>query len=195
MKVGRMVRALGFDRNPMRRRADRIEAWITLVLTVALMVGGPFLAWRAGVAAYRDAVHTAARDKLLPRFEVDAQLQDDPAKYVISDRDATPEQGPVPARWTAPDGTAHSGAVVPPDGSHAGSTIPLAIDAHGNPFVPPVPPDPASSAGAAAISVVLGMLTGFTFVLVVVRRLLNRRRMAGWQMEWLLVERRWSGRR
>lgn len=40
---------LGLDRNPLRRRRDRIEARFRLVLAVVLVIGGPALAlWSAG---------------------------------------------------------------------------------------------------------------------------------------------------
>src|SRR5215471_468881 len=45
-----LARRLGLDRNPLRRRSDRAEAWIRIALVLAFLIGAPlaFLAPSAG---------------------------------------------------------------------------------------------------------------------------------------------------
>jgi len=197
MKASRLARMLGMDRNPLRRGTDRVESWLTLVVTLALLVGGPLVVWQAGAAAYRGAAAAAARDQQSQhRYQITAVLRDDASKYVITNGDQSTQQGPVPARWTAPDGTTHDGAVVPPSaGDRSGDPVTISTDRQGNLTQPPPPADPMSAALGTGVTVGVGFLVGAVAVLIVTRWLLNRRRMAKWQLEWLLVERRWTGRR
>jgi hypothetical protein len=194
--IGKRVgRRLGFGRSPLRRRTDRIEGWLTLAVAALLLIAGPFAVWRASASAYGAAVAAAQREKQAPGFQVTAVLQDDPMKYLVADGDGPAQQGAVPARWTGPDGSVHSGQIVPMPGSRSGGAVVISTDRHGNLFTPPTPPDPLWSALGTGIGVGLGLLCAAGVVLLVIRRILNRRRMSNWQMEWLLVERRWSGRR
>src|SRR5439155_1763362 len=148
MKASRLARMLGMDRNPLRRGTDRVESWLTLVVTLALLVGGPLVVWQAGAAAYRGAAAAAARDQQSQhRYQITAVLRDDASKYVITNGDQSTQQGPVPARWTAPDGTTHDGAVIPPSaGDRSGDPVTISTDRQGNLTQPPPPADPMSAA-------------------------------------------------
>ena len=193
----RLARRLGVDRNPLRRRTDRVEASVTLVVALMLLALGPVVVWRVSAAGYHDAASAAERDRRRQLFEVPAVLLDDSAKYLTGSdgSDAPPAQGPVPARWTAPDGSPRTGAVVPLADARAGATVPITVDARGDAVQPPVSADPVGSA------ISLGCAAGITLVavaggvLALTRTMLNRRRMRDWQHGWLVVERRWSGRR
>src|SRR5215831_8144347 len=44
----RLARALGLDRNPLRRASDRAEAWIRAGLLVIFLTAGPMAALAAG---------------------------------------------------------------------------------------------------------------------------------------------------
>ena len=55
-----LARALGLDRNPLRRVTDRAEAWIRAGLLVVFLIAGPMAALGAGHWAYH-AGTTAAR--------------------------------------------------------------------------------------------------------------------------------------
>jgi hypothetical protein len=56
----RLARALGLDRNPLRRATDRAEAWIRVGLLAVFLIAGPMAALGAGHWAYH-AGNTAAR--------------------------------------------------------------------------------------------------------------------------------------
>jgi hypothetical protein len=56
----RLVRALGLDRNPLRRATDRAEAWIRVGLLAGFLIAGPMAALGVGHWAYHAGI-TAAR--------------------------------------------------------------------------------------------------------------------------------------
>jgi hypothetical protein len=195
MNANPMARKLGIDRNPLRRPTDRIEARLTLALIMLLAVLGPLLVWWVSVVAYRATAADAARDARHQRFEVTASLLDDPAKHVIANGDGQATQGPVPAHWTAPDGTEQVGSVIPPPNAHVGDTVVISTDVHGKIAEALTPRSPMLSAVVAGFSVGLGLFGVAALLLLIIRLSLNRRRMADWQLGWLRVERQWSGRR
>jgi hypothetical protein len=61
------------------------------------------------------------------------------------------QQAPVPALWTAPDGTPRTGLVVPTAAASAGTGILIETDAHGTPLPPAVGPDATTNAVLAAL--------------------------------------------
>lgn len=67
MKIGtgqprgrtRLARALGLDRNPLRRATDRAEAWIRVGLLAVFLIAGPMAAGAAGAWAYHAGISGA----------------------------------------------------------------------------------------------------------------------------------------
>jgi hypothetical protein len=55
---GQTLRKIGLDRNPLRRTSDRVEAWVTIFLIIALILVVPYAAWRAGRANFTAGVRT-----------------------------------------------------------------------------------------------------------------------------------------
>ena len=55
----RLARALGLDRNPLRRASDRAEAWIRIGLLAVFLIAGPLAAIGAGGWAYHGGTTTA----------------------------------------------------------------------------------------------------------------------------------------
>src|ERR1700749_1132252 len=75
----RLTRALGLNRNPLRRATDRAEAWIRAGLLAVFLIAGPMAALGAGHWAYH-AGTTAARVPAAPAHRVQpAALQQAPA--------------------------------------------------------------------------------------------------------------------
>jgi hypothetical protein len=58
--ITRLTRALGLDRNPLRRASDRAEAWIRVGLLAVFLIAGPLAAGAAGAWAYHAGM-TGAR--------------------------------------------------------------------------------------------------------------------------------------
>jgi hypothetical protein len=74
----RLARALGLDRNPLRRATDRAEAWIRVGLLAVFLIAGPMAALGAGHWAYHAGI-TAARVPAAPMHRVkSAALQHAP---------------------------------------------------------------------------------------------------------------------
>jgi hypothetical protein len=74
----RLARALGLDRNPLRRATDRAEAWIRLGLLAIFLIAGPVAAFGTGHWAYHAGI-TAARVPAAPTQRVKpAALQQAP---------------------------------------------------------------------------------------------------------------------
>src|ERR1700722_11481018 len=74
----RLARALGLDRNPLRRATDRAEAWIRAGLLAIFLIAGPMAALSSGHWAYH-AGTTAARVPAAPTYRVKpAALQQAP---------------------------------------------------------------------------------------------------------------------
>ena len=75
----RLARALGLDRNPLRRASDRAEAWIRIGLLAVFLIAGPMAALGAGHSAYHTGI-TASRVPAAPTHRVKpAALQQAPA--------------------------------------------------------------------------------------------------------------------
>ena len=55
----RLARALGLDRNPLRRATDRAEAWIRAGLLGVFLIAGPIAALDAGHWAYHAGISVA----------------------------------------------------------------------------------------------------------------------------------------
>jgi hypothetical protein len=55
----RLARALGLDRNPLRRASDRAETWIRIGLLAIFLIAGPMAALGAGGWAYHAGITAA----------------------------------------------------------------------------------------------------------------------------------------
>ena len=117
-----------------------------------------------------------------------------PATTAVTPRpDHLPE---VDARWLAADGQVRTGEVFVPAGAVAGSTVPVWTNRAGQLTGPPLGPTQLASraqlaAGAAAGSLAVALIAAAWLV----RRSLNRRRLAEWDADWLANGPRWSQRR
>jgi hypothetical protein len=77
-RLTRLARALGLDRNPLRRATDRAEAWIRVGLLAVFLIAGPMAALSAGHWAYHPGT-TAAQVPAAPAHRVrPAALQQAP---------------------------------------------------------------------------------------------------------------------
>jgi hypothetical protein len=75
----RLARALGLDRNPLRRATDRAEAWIRVALLGIFLIAGPMAALDTGHWAYHAGI-TVSRAPAAPAHRVKpAALRQAPA--------------------------------------------------------------------------------------------------------------------
>jgi len=180
------------DGNPLRRTSDRIEAVLLAMLIAAFLCGAPLAgiaAGRAAAAGSMQAGHARAG-----AYRVAAVLlQHAPGKSHPMFQ--APLEPTVPARWKAPDGTLHTGEIYAPVGAAAGSTVLVWTDRSGQLTASPLPQgdmveDVALAASLATIAVaavlaVIGLLT---------RWVLDRRRLAAWDVRWRATGPQWTGR-
>lgn len=193
--LARYARRLGFDRNPLRRRTDRIEAAIRLVTLILLLVAVPILT----VAAGRQADHQALRQahaQQVADHEVTAVLLEQAPPTGVPDPYTSVQMTLVLARWQPPGQPARSGEVLAQAGARAGSTVTIWIDASGAVTSPP--PDHRVIAGNVCIAAVVTCLVTGLLVLganALARRALDRRRLRAWDAEWRTTGPLWSGHR
>ena len=55
----RLARALGLERNPLRRASDRAEAWIRVGVLALFLIAGPMTALAVGGWAYHAGISVA----------------------------------------------------------------------------------------------------------------------------------------
>lgn len=179
------ARRLALDRNPMRRRVDRAEAWLTALTVLLLLVAAPIAGTH--LAAQRQA-DQHARDRAVPTYRVTATVGPAPSG---DSQMAGPATGRA-ARWTGPDGKPHSGSVVAPSSMRSGQTMTIWTDAHGHQRTRPrteaqVRADASAFGGFVAGGIVFGGLG----VVWAGRRLLDRRRFADWDAQWAQIAPHW----
>jgi hypothetical protein len=179
------------DHNPMRRRIDRIELWIRIVIWVTLLVVGPALSWHVGRIVHGNGLRVE-RIERAERVTATAVLLED-APGIPANR--TPTAAAVPARWTGADGLTHTGRLLVDGRSKAGSTVTLWTDVAGRQVDAPQPHNKTTGrAVGAALATGAAVAALLALVRFVVRREFDRCRLNRWQLEWCLVEPQWSRR-
>jgi hypothetical protein len=191
-RARRLVRRLGLDANPLRRRTDRVATWLMAQFLVAVLIGAPLL----GIAAFTWAGHAGAAEQQAERSwrEVPAVLlRSVPAPESLAG--GIFGYSWVPARWTAPDGHVRSGDIPVEVGLAAGHKVRLWVDAGGMPTDAPLTHRAvlARAATAAAVVTVL-LLAVLSCLAMAVRWLLDRRRIADWELAWAIVGPQWTKR-
>ncbi|MET7377302.1 hypothetical protein ABZT08_00475 [Streptomyces sp. NPDC005526] len=183
-------------RNPLRRRADAVEAWVVLGAWLCTVLAGVLAGWTAARAVelglarerveWRPTLALVARQA--PGPSVGAQSRDDGAGE-DGEEDGDRVSGGLrvwtKVRWNGADGSAHTGQVRVRPGSAVGTPVTVWTDPQGR-----LVTRPATAAQARTRAVVIGGLVGTTaaaFPLVggrVLCRRLERRRMEQWDAEW-----------
>ncbi|MBX7553458.1 hypothetical protein K1Y78_37100 [Streptomyces sp. tea 10] len=177
-------------RNPLRRREDVVESWIVLAMWVVVVVGGAV----AAATATRAAQDVFAQQRA-HRHAVRAVLPADAPSGALS---ALSADGRVLAtvRWTAPDGTAHTGRTTVAAGLRAGSRVLVWQDDQGRlaPAKPTGRVEGAVEAGLFGAAAALAVAAPACGAATVARACLDRRRTARWDREWDAVEPQWRHR-
>ncbi|MGH3277553.1 MAG: Rv1733c family protein [Trebonia sp.] len=191
--LSRALRGARPDRNPLRRAIDRLQTCLLAGLLVALAVGAPFAAQAASHASYAEALH-ARQEQLASRHEVRAVLSSDAALlkgYSLNTRVLTA------ATWASVAGVHRSGEVPAPPGSPSGTTVTIWTDDESG-YLDNPPLTMAEAAGQADAAIA-GVITAAGLAYVVgawgITALVNRRRMAAWEADWLATARTWNRQR
>ncbi|MEU4294761.1 hypothetical protein AB0E63_41615 [Kribbella sp. NPDC026596] len=186
--VLRQARRLGFGKNPLRRRSDRIEAvvlWCGLVVALLLIP----VAAAVGTSVSNAVEESTARQRAV-LHEVKATTLEGTERTVPSapgDMVSRARISYVDAQGVAREVT--TGVAI---GTKAGAEVTIWLDREGY-----IARSPRSSADSSAFGTSAGFLTlaGAWLLLWITVRLarvpLDRRRAREWENEWLAVAPRW----
>ena len=185
----RTIRGGRLDRNPLRRGIDRLETCLLVGLFVVLAAVTPFTAGLAAHASYLSALHTR-QEQLATRHPVQAMLTGEAGtddgyslnSYVLTQ-----------ATWTSSNGVRHIGEVPASPGSPKGTAITVWTSASGELESPPLAiAEVVSQADASATAAVVGAGVFYIAAAAAIRLLLNRRRMAAWDADWVTTAQAWN---
>ncbi|MFC4530754.1 hypothetical protein [Sphaerisporangium dianthi] len=186
----RCARRYRFDRNPLRRRSDRIEGVAVLVTLLALLIS----LWPAAIAAhvvYQRGL-TAEREEPVLRKHVTAVLLENAASTSTVSSQGAVLGIKAKVRWYTPDGRPHTEVMAVPAQAKAGTALEMWVDSAGRPAAAPrTHPQTLADSVVAGFGVMAGA-AGILFLnLALVRWLLDRRRYAEWDDDWAALHRRW----
>src|SRR5689334_17938887 len=185
----RAIRGARPDRNPLRRGTDRLETCLLVGLFAATAAVTPFAARLAGHASYAAALQVR-QEQLTDKHQVQAVLT----------RNAGPVSGYsitayvlTPATWTSVTGVRRSDEVPAGPGSLKGTSVSIWTDRDGYLDSPPLAAsEAASQADAATIGVIVAGGVVFITGAAAIRQLVNRRRMAAWDADWVATAPTWN---
>jgi hypothetical protein len=166
-----------------------VEAVAVAALAVVFLAAAPVAALTAGHVAYRMASRSCTKQAAW--HQVPAVLLATAPASGYGEYPAT-----MRARWVAPDGTPHTGAVPAPPNARAGGTVMVWVDAAGRLTGPPLQLSQARA--QAVLAALLAPLGAGLIVLCagqLAHALLGRRRMAAWDADWQATEPLWTMRR
>ncbi|MEU2440508.1 hypothetical protein ABZ595_30650 [Streptomyces rubradiris] len=177
-------------RNPLRRRADVVEAWVVLGAFLLTVLAGVLV----GLAAAGAVEHGLARERALRRPTVARVVTPVPAKSAArEDRASAGERVWTEVRWTAVDGSSHTGRIRVRSDSGPGTPVTVWTDPRGR-----LVDRPTSASEAALRATLIGLLVGVSAAAVpcvaglAVRGRLERRRMRAWDTEWARLGPQWG---
>jgi hypothetical protein len=174
----------GLDRNPLRRRSDRIEV-AALFTAVLLCLASLPLAALVGIMVRGELMNLAER-QARTRLPVVGTVLDLPGSAV---RGAAYPSRRALVAWTTADGLEGSGTVTVPGDAGSGSHVTVWTTSKGLPTHPPLTPSQVTADAAAAAVSVEGSAMGCVWLAwLVVRRSLDRRRYRAWESEWVEID-------
>jgi hypothetical protein len=172
----------------LRRTVDRVEALVAGGLVAVFLAGAPLAAVTAGHAVCSVGARTARAQQATWRRVPAVLLVTAPAAAFRQDRVI------VAARWTAPDGMRHAGAVLAAPGTRAGRAVMVWVDAAGR-LTGRSPLRLSQVRGQVILATVLTALAAGFIVLcagLLAHAVLGRRRLAAWDADWLVTEPQWT---
>lgn len=182
------LRRLGFGKNPLRRRSDRIEAavlWCALVAALLLVPVGAAVGTN-----YRNASNASADARRTELQQVDARTLESTEGLVPTAPGDV--QTSVRVSYVDPSGAERQGTTSVVIGTKADAQVTVWLDRNGE-----IVKAPTSHGDSAAMGTWIGMLSvagswlAVWGVVRLVRVPLDRRRARDWSTEWLDVAPRW----
>ncbi|KOG29032.1 Rv1733c family protein [Streptomyces resistomycificus] len=176
-------------RNPLKRGADVLEAWVVLGAWVLTLLAGVL----AGLAVTWSVERELARERVEWRPVVARLAEQAPGTSDGASETVSGERVWAEVRWTMADGSAHEGQVRVPPGSTFGAPVTVWTDPQGR-----LVSEPATPAQARLRAALIGGLIGASAGTVpfvcgrVLRGRLERRRLDRWDTEWALLGPLWG---
>lgn len=186
----RLMRRLGWDGNPLRPRSDLIARWLVPAAIVIFAALCPVVAGVTGMWVRADNAAVAHAERGWRK--VTAVLLRPVPGPAESGHGEDTWMTWTPAVWTM-DGRRHTGDVPAAAKLSTGSKQAVWLNQAGRPQMPPLT---AGQVWDRAAADTLIALTGLALLLTgacwLARRMLYRRRLADWEIEWLTVGPLWS---
>lgn len=185
----RLRRRLGFDRNDLRRRVDRVQWTLSLGLVVLFLAAAtPIAAW-VGALTYDSGMRAERRENAHRHSVVATVIGPGGLGSAGSDRYI---HRTVRASWpdpSAPGGPPRVGVIPAWKGADPGTTRRIWVDGSGDLTVRPRPhartvADTAYLASAAVLIAGIPVLLGYWLV----RRRCDRRRYEMWDADWARLD-------
>lgn len=178
-----------WQNNPLRRRTDRVEAWVGLIAAAVMAVSAPVT---GAVAA--DALGDNLRDRSDYRRASAVLIENAPSTDGLSTVSSDPKV-PAKVKWKTPGGHSRTGRAPVEAGTPAHTRVTVWLDSRGEPRQPPPGPgeitgESAAAGGATAVATCFAVASGCWLV----RRRLNSLREKEWEREWAAVGPWWSRR-
>lgn len=179
--------------SPLRRRADRLQAWTGAIVAGAVLAAAPAAMTLVGYAVDR-SLHGTARDQAQSRHRTTATvLHDVPQHPEPGSDEAEYARYPAEVRFTDASGHTRTADTDVPAGLPAGGTVRVWVDEDGAVADPPMSTGEIHglTAGWAAAAGAAVTVTGIT-VYTAVGYAVERRNLAGWERAWAETAPRWS---
>ncbi|MFF4547185.1 hypothetical protein [Streptomyces sp. NPDC001435] len=176
-------------RNPLRRRADMVEAWVLLGAWGLTVLAGVL----AGLVTARTVEQGLARERLEWRPVVARVIGKAPGSATSDVGASGGERVWAKVRWTVADGSLHTGQARVAPGSGAGTPVTVWTDPQGH-----LVTRPATASQARLRAGLIGTLGGVSAAVVpfvagrALRGRLERRRMDRWDTEWARLGPQWG---
>ncbi|MQY02613.1 Rv1733c family protein [Actinomadura macrotermitis] len=181
----RTWRRLGLERNPLRRRIDRVQrAFAVALLLLTLLIAVPAGAWSwhlaysSGLRA-EQAEH-AARHRVVATVTAAGGIGTAGDRYVHET---------VRATWTGSDGVVRTGTLPSWKNARAGARRAIWVDRQGVPVVRPRPHSrTVTDAGYAAVAGALAAGAPMLGAYLLLRRRCDRHRADLWEAAWARMD-------
>ncbi|MEO5876650.1 MAG: hypothetical protein ABIS86_23210 [Streptosporangiaceae bacterium] len=192
-RCARIVRRLGWDHNPVRRRVDRVQTILTSVLLVALLVLAPGVAALVGLHAYNSGTATESLERSSFRLVTATVLEvtdvsGDGAGHFLHER--------ALLQWKDGNGATRVGSATLVSPARENDQLTRwtngsgALSGRPRTHQQTLTQTTCDSLGVAVI-LVIAALEAYRMG----RRGLDRRRSARWDREWARTAPRWTGQR
>ncbi|QIS12092.1 Rv1733c family protein [Nocardia arthritidis] len=181
----RTCRWAGLDRNPMRRREDRLQSACAIALLVLFLAAAPLLAVLLGGRVYRSE-NAAVQAEFASLHEVSATVLETGKAPLYS------PITPVKVAWKDADGSEHTAAYSSTKIVKPGATLNIWLNGAGNVVEPPADSRAASKAVLVTSGAVFGVLIGCVACYLGLRYSLDRRRLRQWETDWITADLLWG---